>query len=104
MMIVVFSTAPDRKVAKRIAETLVLKKVAACVSILKIEESVYRWKGNVERVPEYLLIIKAKKGNFEKIEKEIKKIHPYSVPELVGIKAEKVSKKYKEWVLAESSG
>lgn len=98
-MIVVFSTAPKLKVAEKIGNALIGKRVAACVSIIKMEKSIYRWKGKVEKVPEFLLIIKAKKGNFGKIEKEIKRIHPYSTPEIVGIDAGKVSKKYNEWIM-----
>ena len=97
-MIFVFSSAPDRKTASRIAGMLVESGAAACASIIKAEEATYMWKGKRVKSPEHLLIIKARKKNWKKIEKMITDVHPYSVPEVAGVEACKVSRKYLGWV------
>lgn len=96
-MIIVLSTYPDRKSAEKAAEALVEKELAACVSIVKIEHSVYRWKGKIEKSPEYLLIIKTTQSAYPKLEIQIKKTHPHKVPEIIyfGIKGQR---DYLDWV------
>ena len=46
-MIIVLTTYPDREKAEEAARMLVGKKLAACVNIIKIEKSIYRWKGKI---------------------------------------------------------
>lgn len=98
MMLVVYNTCPDLEVAEKIAENLVKNKLAACVDIIKIEKSIYEWEGKLCKEPEYLLIVKIADKNYEEIEKEIKKLHPYKVPEIISVKVEKGSKEYLEWI------
>ncbi len=58
-MILVLSTYPDRETAAKAAMDLVEKEYAACVSIIKIEDSVYRWRGKIQAHPEYLILVKS---------------------------------------------
>ena len=97
-MLLIFCTAPDLKTARGIAKILVEGKLAACVSIHKGWESRYRWKGETETSLETLILIKAVKKNFRKIEKAILKNHPYEVPEIMAVPVMAGSKKYLEWV------
>ncbi|MBU2265888.1 MAG: divalent-cation tolerance protein CutA, partial [Candidatus Omnitrophica bacterium] len=53
---------------------------------------------------EALLVIKTKNSNFSKLEKLIKSIHPYIVPEIIAFKIDKINKKYFSWLIKESSG
>lgn len=101
-MIIVLSTYPDRKSAEDAAEMLVEKELAACVSILKIEQSVYRWKGKTEKMPEYLLIIKTTQKAYPQLETEIKKTHPHKVPEIIYFEIKGGQKDYVGWVEANS--
>jgi len=94
-MIQIQTTVGKKKDAENIAETLVKNKIAACVQILPIS-SVYRWKGKIEKAKEYLLFIKG--NNFKKIEKALKRLHPYAVPEIIQIKIPKASKSYSNWI------
>ncbi len=97
-MIVAFSTVEKKADAEKIAKYLVDKRIVACVNVIKIENSFYRWKGKTEISPEYLLIMKLTKKNFERLEREIRHIHPYDIPELVAMKVEKSASKYANWV------
>ncbi len=61
-------TAANREEALRVAERLVGSQLAACVQILPAMESVYRWKGEIERQAEILLIAKTMRSKFEELE------------------------------------
>ena len=99
-MILVYITNPDRKTALRVGRYLLEKRLCACVNIFKIQ-SLYWWKQKIENSDEYLIIAKTIDKNYSKIEKEIKKIHPYSVPCILKIKVEKANKDYLDWLLKE---
>lgn len=101
-MIVVFSTYPDSKSARKAARDIVTKKLAACVSMVNIEESYYRWKGRVQRQPELLLIIKTSKTAYPKLETFIKRSHPHKVPEIIRLEVKGGQKDYLAWVQANS--
>ena len=58
-VIVVFITTANREEAARLADMLVGSRLAACVQILPEIESVYRWKGQVQREAEVLLLAKS---------------------------------------------
>ena len=73
---------------------LVEKKLAACVQISAID-SVYSWKGKIEKAKEYRLVIKGR--SFSAIEKALKKIHPYEVPEIISVPV-KSNKSYLNWI------
>jgi len=101
-MNIVFCTVPDKEKASEIAEILINERIAACVNIVKVDESVYRWEGKLVKEPEYLLIVKTRKGNWEKLEKRIAEVHPCSVPEIASIKADNVAEPYLRWVYGET--
>ena len=96
--IVIFITVPDLETGKNIADLIVEKKLGACVNITEKINSVYYWQGNIEKDEEYLLIIKTRKDKFEELEKEVKKVHPYTVPEIVGMPIVFGSKDYLNWI------
>jgi periplasmic divalent cation tolerance protein len=97
-MMLVLNTCPDRKAAERIAESLVKKKLAACVSILPISKSFYRWKGKTIEAGEWLLLIKTKAALYNRAEAHIKANHPHKVPEIIGLRIGKCEKNYFDWV------
>jgi periplasmic divalent cation tolerance protein len=97
-VIVVLTTVSRKEDGERIAKKLVGERLAACVSILKIEKSCYEWKGEIEEVGEYLLLIKTRKELWEPLERAVRKNHPYEVPELIALDAKKVSAPYLRWV------
>ena len=96
--IIVFITVPNFDVGEKIGSTLVEEKLTTCVNITSQIKSLYFWKGNVENDSEYLLIIKTRKDKFENLEKRVKEIHPYEVPEIVAIPIILGSKDYLDWI------
>ncbi len=94
-MITVYTTTATRKEAKRIANELVKKKIIACANIFQIE-SIYGWKGKLYDEPEFAIIMKTLKP-FEKVKKEIKKLHRYEVPLIECWKTE-ANEEYLDWM------
>jgi periplasmic divalent cation tolerance protein len=96
---VVLVTCSSLAEARRIAKTIVTKRVAACVNVLKSPvESVYRWKGRVENAREFLLVIKTTKRRLNELEKELELMHSYEVPEFLILDVAGGSEKYLEWL------
>ena len=96
--VVIVSTFPSKQSVTRIANKLVKKKLAACVNITKIS-SVYTWKGKVENQNEYLAFFKTTKKNQSTLKKELKKLHPYDVPEIAEINVESINQPYMKWLV-----
>lgn len=97
-MILVLSTYPDKGSAAKAAMEVVDKELAACASIIKIEDSVYRWKGKLQTHPEYLLLIKTTEKAYPKIERHLKESHPHHVPEIIWLEVKGGLKEYVHWV------
>lgn len=96
--ITIFSTASNIDEAKKIARELVKEKLAACVNIVDKIESIYEWKGEVQEDSEVLMIIKSKEEKFKTIEKKIKELHSYEVPEILSITITNGSSDYLNWI------
>src|SRR2546421_11428859 len=89
--IVVLMTAPDRDEANRVAEMLVNSRLAACVQVLPEIHSVYRWKGEVERNNEILLLAKTTSDKFDELDRAVREIHSYDTPEIIALPVDRKS-------------
>lgn len=98
--IVVLMTAGSQEEASRLAEMLVGAHLAACVQIMPQMESVYRWKGKIQREPEFLLLAKTTAACFDELEREVRALHTYDVPEIVALPVSHVSTPYFDWLTA----
>ena len=97
--IVVFMTAANADEARRIAERLIETHLAACVQILPEIESIYRWKNEVQREKEVLLLAKSTETRFEELEKEVRAMHSYETPEIMAVPVNRISEPYRVWLL-----
>ncbi|MCK5034035.1 MAG: divalent-cation tolerance protein CutA [Calditrichia bacterium] len=96
--IIVFCTFPNIDEAKSIAPILVKKKLAACCSILPQVTSYYMWDSKLEESQEILMMIKTSHKCYDKLEKQIKMLHSYSVPEIISVDINQGSKAYLDWI------
>ncbi len=97
-----YVTCSNEKEAHRIARALLEKRMIACANIVPRIHSFYWWKGRIlEEQPESLLLLKTVKGKENKIIKEIKKNHSYSVPCIEFIEVKKSSREYEKWLKGE---
>jgi periplasmic divalent cation tolerance protein len=82
-IIQITTTADNRNIIENIGKDLVEKRLIACAQILGPIQSIYRWKGNVEDANEWLLLMKSKASLYPAIEEEIRRQHPYELPEII---------------------
>jgi periplasmic divalent cation tolerance protein len=95
---IVLTTAGSQQEARKIANTLVERRLAACVNILPQIESVYRWKGEIDSAIEWLLIIKTRAEKFAAVRDAILELHSYEVPECIVLQIEDGSLPYLQWL------
>jgi periplasmic divalent cation tolerance protein len=98
----VFTTVEKREDAERIASSVVNKRVAACAQVIGPIQSTYWWKGKVEEAGEWLLMMKTRQDLFSSLEKEIRAVHPYEVPEIIALPIVAGSASYLQWIEAET--
>jgi periplasmic divalent cation tolerance protein len=95
-MTFVYITCQNKEEANKISIHLLKKKLAACTNIFPID-SRYSWKGKIIEDKEYAMFAKTIAKNYEKIKKEVKKIHTYTVPCICLIYS-KSNKEYENWL------
>jgi periplasmic divalent cation tolerance protein len=96
--VIVFMTCDKKGEAAAIAKRLLRTRRAACVSIYPRGESLYWWKGAVERSREYLLIAKTRASSLPRLISEVKAIHSYEVPEIIALPIVGGNRDYLQWL------
>src|SRR5262245_3637173 len=102
--IIVYVTAGSPAEGDRLARALVDERLAACVNRIAPVQSVYRWEGKLEQSEEQLLIIKTQKELFAALEKRVRELHSYSVPEIIALPIIDGSQDYLRWLAGETTG
>jgi len=95
---VAFVTCGSQDEARKIAELLGTRRLAACVNLLPKMESCYRWKGKVSWDPEVLLVIKTTEASLGKVRDAVLKAHSYDLPEFIAFRIDEGSPAYLEWI------
>jgi periplasmic divalent cation tolerance protein len=97
--IIVLVTCGSRREAEKIARSLVVARLAACVNIAGSPvRSIYRWKGRVENAKEFLVMIKTSRSRFAELRREVQRLHSYDVPEIVALPIVEGSREYLAWI------
>ena len=97
--IVVLVTCGSEEEALKIAKALIEEHLAACVNVISPIRSIYRWEGKIWDEREWLLIIKTQSHRFGELEKKVKSLHSYSVPEIVSLPILEGSSSYLSWLV-----
>ena len=97
--LVVLTTTPSLRESRRISRILLEEKLAACVTVSGPVASAYHWKGKICQSREYVLMIKTFRKLFPQVEKTIRKIHSYEIPEILALSVAAGSRAYLEWIL-----
>ena len=98
MFRVVFVTAANKKQERKISSALVKARLCACVNIIDGIESIFYWKGKLDKAREVLLIIKSRKDKITKIIKLVKSMHTYDLPEIISLPVTEGLKPYLNWI------
>jgi periplasmic divalent cation tolerance protein len=97
-VLLVLCTFPDFEQARQIGTVLVERQLVACVNFLPAVESIYRWQGKIETAAEVLAIFKTTRTGFVAFSQALTELHPYEVPEIVGLSPTQISEPYRSWV------
>ncbi len=101
--IVVLVTVAEVEEAEAMAEVLVGEGLAACVNVVGAVRSIYRWKGQVCRDREQLMIVKSRREIFHELESRIRELHPYEVPEIIALPVDLGSAAYLRWIVEQTA-
>ena len=98
--ITIYTTNPNLKTAKKISSVLLKKRLIACANFFPIT-SMYWWGGKIQNDSEVVALLKTKSANWDKVKKEIEKIHPYDIPCIERLSVDS-NKSYKDWIKKET--
>ena len=94
---VAFITVPAEH-AEAVSSALIETRSAACVNVISGLTSVYRWKGEVCRDPESLMVVKTTADKRQAVADVLTAHHPYEEPELIFLPIQSGSKSYLSWL------
>ncbi len=97
-MIVLYTTFPNEKEARKVGGELVEEKLAACVNIFPGMVSIYRWEGAIENGSEVAMLVKTRKELETQVLEALAAKHPYSVPALIVFEPRRVAASYLGWL------
>jgi periplasmic divalent cation tolerance protein len=100
--LLVFTNLPDRSAANALARALVERRVAACVNVLSECTSAYRWQGKVETATEIPMLVKTTAAAYPELERAIRELHPYELPEIVAVPVCSGLPEYLDWVATQT--
>jgi periplasmic divalent cation tolerance protein len=104
MVISVSTTVDKREVLEQIGRILLKKRLVACVQISGPVKSMYWWRGRLEEADEWIGVMKTRGELYSEVEKEVRALHPYDVPEIVAVEVRNLSQAYEKWVIDETGG
>lgn len=101
-LVQIITTAPSQSQARRIADVLLKQGLAACVQIAGPINSRYWWNGKIEKAIEWYCVIKSTRSQYKRIEKAIRNVHSYTVPEIICLPIIESNPDYTKWVQEET--
>ena len=81
-LLLLITTESNQISAERISKLLIENRLAACVSVKKIN-SYYQWQGEIEQNSEFQLVIKSKPEKLDDLIKVLRKNLSYEIPQLI---------------------
>lgn len=96
--IIVFVTTKDKAEAEKIAQVLLQEKLIACANIINPVTSCFHWLGKIDTAEECLVIVKSRADLFLELEKKVKALHSYKVPEVIALPIVAGSGAYLAWM------
>ena len=97
-VILALTTEADEDKARSLADLLLEKRVAACVSLTPVR-SRYRWQGELQQASEVQLLIKSTAAQRDALHQLVMDRHSYDTPEWLSWPAQS-SVAYGSWVAA----
>jgi len=98
--ILVYVTCPDVDEARKLGETIIDERLAACCNFHGIE-TMYWWRGEKVKDGEVVCLFKTKRDNWDKLKTRVKELHPYETPCIIRVDAS-ANSGYEDWIREES--
>ena len=102
--VLVYTTYPSLVEAEKAGRLIVEAGLAACVNIVPEMVSIFRWKGQVERGAEAIMIIKTRTSLQERVAAAVRESHPFETPAILFLPTGGGDKVYVDWIMEETAG
>jgi periplasmic divalent cation tolerance protein len=99
VVVALITTPPDD--ARRIAEALLDRGLAACCNVIPSVTSIFNWEGARQNETEALIVVKTARSCAPALTAAVKAIHPYDVPEVLLLGVYGGLEEYLKWVVRE---
>lgn len=99
---IVLVTAPDLRVARKLAKSALTARLVACANLLPKIESHYWWQGKLESSAEVLIVFKTRRTRLPALETLVLRAHPYTTPEFLVLPVSAGNKNYLDWLAKNS--
>lgn len=99
----VYVTVPSEDHARTIVKALLDKRLIACANVIPMR-SFYNWEGQEREDDELVLIMKTRSELYERIEAEVRGLHPYKVPCILLYEVGRGFAPYMDWIDEETRG
>jgi periplasmic divalent cation tolerance protein len=101
--IVVFTTVASDEEAVTLVRALLERRLIACGTLFPGARSLYRWQGKIADEREVVVMLKTRSARLDSLREAFAELHPYKVPELLGVPVEAGLEKYLEWINGETT-
>jgi len=101
---IVYITCKNERESLKIGKILIEKKLAACINVVPVIKSIYRWKGKIVEDAESILLAKTNINKVKKLIKEVKNLHSDEVPCIEVVDVSNGNEEYLKWVNDELNG
>lgn len=98
----IYVTAPSEIEARKIADTVVADRLAACANIIPGMHSIYHWEGKIEEAQETVIIFKTRATLFQAVEARVKELHKFAKPCIVALPLAAGNQAYLDWIMQET--
>jgi periplasmic divalent cation tolerance protein len=102
--VLVYTTYPSLVEAETAGRKIVEAGLAACVNIIPEMTSIFRWKGQVERGSEVIMIVKTRDSLKERAAAAVRESHPFETPAILFLPTGGGDNNYVSWILEETAG
>ena len=99
--VVIITACPNDEEARKVTDTLLEKRLAACIQASHIKSS-YHWQGKIETEDEVRLLIKTRSELFKEVADTIKNELSYENPEIISTPVLQGSSEYLDWISEET--
>jgi periplasmic divalent cation tolerance protein len=101
---IVLTTESTLDEANKLGRTLVEERLVACATLLPVVQSIYHWKDQLQSAPETMVLLKTSVEMLPALEKRLRELHSYRLPEFLVLPVEYGSAPYMEWLLGSLAG